>query len=1100
MLIMLSIPASGILYAQLEVNDLERDFINPPFEAKPRTWWHWTGGNITIEGITRDLEWMKRVGIAGFQLADVSFGMGQTIDHKVMFGSAEWLDAVKHTAEEAVRLDLEMALFSSAGWSLAGGPWVKPEQAMKKLVWSEMKIEGPQTFSGKLPHPPMVNGPIRNMTNGNRFNSDPNRYGDQAVIAYPTPVDELTYKDIIPVITVNGKVIRPDALIDDDLNSGISLPVDETTRKIVIDFTYPVPVPMRALTIASRQGIPFGSFTVCTDDEHFKIVTTLPGPQLYRGGKVRTFSFPEQQSKHFRLEINGLPFKPSQVLHQPPPATLADSFMLTEAILHTGARVNCWEDKAGFSHLFDYASVHSPDVPASACINPHRIIDLTDRMDNDGNITWKVPEGNWTLLRTGYSLTGAKNRPAMPGGLGYEVDKLSKEYVLDYLKNYIEPLKKKLGPLVGERLQYLMLDSWEAGMQNWTDRMAEEFMKRRGYDLLPYMPVLTGRIVENAEVSDRFLWDFRRTLADLFAENFYGTVSEYMHQNNMKTYGEASGVSLEILEDALLCKKYVDIPMGEFWVSDLHPSAMYHVDVRGAASAAHIYGKQYVAAEALTGGNYEAPARLKKICDYWFTQGVNRIVFHTSAHQPLDTKPGNTMVGTHIHRNITWAEQASPFMTYIARNSYMLQQGLFVADIAYLLNEGAPSTMPFWGAGPEAEPPTGYDYDYVNTDVLLNRMSVSSNGRIVLPDGMSYGILVLPCTSEMTLRTLDKINEMVKAGATVIGPRPGKMPGLEGDPGSENEWETLVNELWGDLDGISRTIRYVNKGMVVWGESVYGILQRLGVEKDVEFSKGLSTKISWIHRCLNETDFYFISNQSDTIQQVDFNFRITDKQVELWYPGEGRIADVSYLIKNNRTIVPVRLESNEAVFVVFRKKTKEQIRTIPTPTETVVTEINNSWKVHFPAGSGAPETPDFPTLISWTEHADSGIRYFSGTASYANSIKIQANQLKSGGAIWLDLGNVKDIAEVFINGNKVEILWKIPYKTNITKYLKPGMNQVRIDVTNQWTNRLAGDQFAPDGEKVLSSFIPSFMGKLKPVESGLMGPVKIMHVSRKSNH
>jgi hypothetical protein len=370
------------------------------------------------------------------------------------------------------------------------------------------------------------------------------------------------------------------------------------------------------------------------------------------------------------------------------------------------------------------------------------IVDLTGKMNKDGSLNWDVPAGNWTILRMGYSLTGSKNRPAVPAGLGYEVDKLSRKHTESYLRGYTDPLAQSLGPLYGKSLRYVLLDSWEAGMQNWTEEMLSEFQRRRGYDPTPYLPALTGRVVISAEVSDRFLWDFRRTLADMFADNHYKVAADFLRQQGIGTYSEAAGVSLEIPEDTLLNKKHLDIR----WASSGRAICIrQRCTIRtcaAPASASHVYGKTLVATESFTGGGYESPYALKKIVDYWFAQGVNRIIFHTSAHQPLDTKPGNTMVGTHINRNITWAEQGQPFMTYLARNSFMLQQGRFVADLAYLLNEGAPSTMPFWGAGLQPAVPEGFDYDYVNTDVVLNRMSVNAEGRIVLPDGMSYSVLV----------------------------------------------------------------------------------------------------------------------------------------------------------------------------------------------------------------------------------------------------------------------------------------------------------------------------------------------------------------------
>ena len=454
----------------------------------------------------------------------------------------------------------------------------------------------------------------------------------------------------------------------------------------------------------------------------------MPGPQLYRGGLARTFAFAETTAKFYRIELTGAPLTPAAVMNQSP-SSPAREYTLLEAVLHSGARVHRWQEKAGFSFLFEYESVPTPMVPSRSIIQRSDIVDLTTKMNKVGMLNWDVPPGRWTILRLGYSLTGAKNRPAVPAGLGYEVDKLSRKYTESYLRGYTDPLAEALGPLYGKSLRYVLLDSWEAGMQNWTDDMLTEFRQRRGYDPTPYLPVLTGRVVISAEVSDRFLWDFRRTLADMFADNHYRVAAEFLRQRGIGTYGEAAGVSLEIPEDTLLNKKQLDIPMGEFWMRDLHPSSMYYQDVRGAASASHVYGKSLVATESFTGGGYESPYALKKIVDYWFAQGVNRIICHTSAHQPHDTKPGNTMVGTHINRNITWAEQAQPFMTYLARNSFMLQQGLFVADLAYLLNEGAPSTMPFWGTGLKPTPPEGYDFDYVNADVLLNRMSVDSEGR-----------------------------------------------------------------------------------------------------------------------------------------------------------------------------------------------------------------------------------------------------------------------------------------------------------------------------------------------------------------------------------
>ncbi|HEX3086161.1 MAG TPA: glycosyl hydrolase, partial [Pyrinomonadaceae bacterium] len=1088
--------------AQSTDNPLEQGFKQPPDSAKPRTWWHWTSSNVTKEGITKDLEWMKRAGIAGFQLADVNAGGGQTVEKKIVFGTPEWLDAVRHAASEADRLSLEMTIFSSAGWSETGGPWVRPEQAMKKLVWSETTVAGPRSFAEKLPPPPSNNGPIRNLIPGTpRPGSapprDPTYYGDSAVIAYRRPPDELNMADAHPQVRTQAGAVDAQALWDDDLNTALTINAPADGSPAWIQFEFAAAFKARAFSIAARGGIPVGRLLVSDDGVNFRALVLLPGTQNYRGGAVRTFAFPETSARFYRLELTAAALTPALVMSQVP-SQPAREYVLTEAVLFQGGRVHRWEEKAGFSHLFEYESTPTPSLPMTATIRRADIVDLTSKMDKDGKLNWDVPAGRWTILRLGYSLTGAKNRPAVPAGLGYEVDKLSPQYLTDYLRGYTDPLAQSLGALYGKSLRYVLLDSWEAGTQNWTDEMIAEFQKRRGYDPRPYLPVLAGRVVESAEVSDRFLWDFRRTLADMFAANHYGVATEFIHRQGLQTYGEAAGVSLEIPEDTLLNKKNVDIPMGEFWMRDLHPPAMYYQDVRGAASAAHVYGKPIVATESFTGGGYESPYTLKKVADYWFAQGVNRIIFHTSAHQPLDTKPGNTMVGTHINRNITWAEQSQPFMTYLARNSFMLQQGLPVADLAYLLNEGAPSTMPFWGAGLKPSPPEGYDYDYINSDVLLNRMSVDAEGRLVLPDGMSYRVLVLPEIDRMTLPVLRKLRELVAGGATVLGPRPVKSPSLAGYPESDAELQAIANELWGDTDGISRTRHGYGKGQVVWGQPLSEVLTALRVSKDVECSRALDASVPWIHRRAGEADIYFIVNRSDQPHDIEVRFRVAGKEAELWHPDTGAIEPASYTTADGRTTVPLHLSARESVFVVFRRSAATPARTVPAGNVATLASVDGPWAISFTPNLGAPAKIELAKLESWTANADQGVKYFSGAATYTRTIQAARAWFRPGVRIMLDLGVVNDLAEVSINGKAVGALWKAPYAVDVTQVLKPGNNQLEIKVTNEWTNRLIGDRALPADKKILSAPPPPPGAPATPpplVPSGLLGPVTIVSVT-----
>jgi len=700
----------------------------------------------------------------------------------------------------------------------------------------------------------------------------------------------------------------------------------------------------------------------------------------------------------------------------------------------------------------------------------------------------------------------------------------------------MNPMKAHLGDLIGSTVQYMTMDSWEAGMQNWTDDMIAEFQQRRGYDPTPFLPVLAGRVVQNADVSDRFLWDFRRTLADLYAGDFYGTMDSELHKLGMKAYSEASGVALEIPEDTLLNKSHIDIPMAEFWVHALHPDSMYYVDVRGAASAAHVYGKPLVATETFTGGGYEAPFTLKKIADYWFTQGVNRLVFHNSAEQPLDTKPGNTMVGTHINRNITWAELAKPFMTYVARVSYMLQQGSPVADLAYLLPEGAPSTMPFWGDGLQPAPPAGYDYDLLNTDILLHHTSVVDGrvhveGSAEMPNGLSYRILVLPPTTLMTPEVLHKLRDLVAAGATIVGPRPTSSPSLAHGSDADVQVHSMATDLWGDMDGVTLNQHMFGKGRTYWGLTLDEVLTRLKTTPDFAASGSLDNPPAWVHRKTADSDIYFVANQADVPVHLDARFRVSGKDVQVWRPMDGamtsdktrnaaaytsmvRMPDRSgnhqpgigpalYTTPADLTEVPLDLAERESVFVIFRNAAPAPSRTAMAPAQTKLISINGPWILTFPPNWGAPASVPMIKLTSWTDSADAGVKYFSGTATYTKTVQAPASWFKPGQHIWIDMGKVRDIAEVKVNGKSAGLTWAPPYRVDVTAALKPGANKLEIAVTNEWTNRQIGDRLLPVEKRILAqpgvpgapAVLTGFgLGPQIPPESGLLGNVTLIAV------
>jgi hypothetical protein len=1071
-------------------------------------------GNVTREGITLDLEWMRRVGIGGVQNFDANIGnirageqgMPQHVEKRIVYHSPEWKELLRHAAAECDRLGLEMTMHSSGGWSETGGPWVKPEEAMKKLVWTETRVTGPKRFSGTLAPPPSVNGPFQDLPYRRPFRPpsppepgppDPTHYGDSAVVAFREPVGEGSMAQARPKVTRSGGDFDTALLFDGDLVRTVALPLPEGGAPAFLQYEFAEPFPSRAVTIAaSGAGMPTGSLQASDDGRAFRTLVSLPGPSG-RSLPVRTYAFPETRARFYRAVFTEVPRARFAALGPPPPPKVE----VAEVLLSPGARVNRWEEKAGFGLLLEYDSVGTPPVPPTAAIPRTEVVDLTSRMGKDGRLEWDVPEGRWVVLRMGYSLTGAKNNPAPREATGYEVDKLNPAHVESYLAGYLDPIAEAMGPLFGKSLRYLLIDSWEAGLQNWTEAMLEEFARRRGYDAKPYLPVLTGRVVDSADVSERFLWDFRRTIADMLAEYHYAKPAELLRRRGLKLYAEAAGTGSPMLQDALQNKGLVDIPMGEFWT--LLPGeghrASHVTDVREAASAAHIYGKPLVATESFTSfvpGWNDTPSSLKWLGDHFMAMGVNLFVIHTSVHQPfVDRAPGFTLgpFGQHYSRHNTWAEQSKAWISYLTRASYLLQQGLFVGDIAYYYGEGAPATV-YKGpqTTPAPAPPEGHAYDYLDTEVLLTRMSVKE-GRLTLPDGMSYRVLVLPDGLErLTPPVMRKLRDLVAAGATVVGPKPQGSPSLVGYPGSDDEVRALANEVWGACDGRTITEHAYGKGKVHCGRPLAEVLAALATPPDVEYTRPtFDTTLDFLHRRLGDIDVYFIANQKDRREDVSVRFRVAGRAAELWQPETGEIGPAAYSIADGRTTVPLSLGPHESVFVVFREAATTPSRVVPRPVSTEVATIEGPWDVSFPSDRGAPPKVRLDRLDSWTTHAEAGVRHFSGTATYTKDVEASRDWFRPGARLVLDLGRVKEIAEVKVNGRPAGIAWRRPFRVDVTGSLRPGANRIEVQVTNLWVNRLVGDE-QPRVEKryTFSTFKP-YTKDSPLVESGLLGPVTL---------
>ncbi len=964
-----------ILLASLCIaaDPLRDGFASLPDSARPMTWWHWMQGNVSREGITADLESMKQAGLGGALI----FHVGQLpIEGDVKFMDDQWWQLMRFAADEAARLDLRLGFHNCPGWSASGGPWVKVEQSMQKVVFSEITVQGPAKFLGVLPQPKAVR----------------NYYRDIAVLAMP---------------------------------AGEAAPLES-------------------------------------------------------------------------------------------------------------------------------------------------IIDLTATIDATGKLNWSIPAGNWKLYRIGHTTTGQGNHPAPPGGQGLECDKMSREALAAHYAAYPAKILANAGPHAGRTLNMIEIDSYEANDQNWTPLMRDEFQKRRGYDLTKWLPALNGQIIASKDQTQRFLYDMKRTVAELYAQNYYGAMRDLVHQTpGMQFAVEPYGGPFTTPETGAPG----DIVMGEFWQK---PNGWYHISP--IASVAHVNGKTIVAAEAFTGQPHSSawrqdPYSLKATGDRAFALGVNLMVLHTSAHQPwMNATPGMTMGwwGTHFGRTQTWWPKAGPWVQYLTRSQYLLQQGHFVADVLQVDHEQSLD---------------GYRTDTCGEHDLF-RLSVK-DGRLTLPDGMSYAVLELPNLQEIRPEVLRQIRNLVRAGATIVGPRPARSPSLQNYPACDNEVEAIAAEIWDDATrSPARTAREA--------------LDALHISLDVQIlDPSAKSSIQWLHRRTASADIYFVSNQNDTGLTATLSFRTAGRTPELWHADTGR-SETAALWKqaDGRTEVTLNLTRSDSVFVVFSQATQaanppisiasagqpvayrtvlpggftvykatygvladpskcvdvtailsrripqgnvradntlagdpapmvvkelrlyysipEQDHSLTVPegqyviipgtrsvdpsaelvaittspeafrlrawqngvfdvtrasgaTQTLrVTDlpepqpIGQSWLVQFPPNLGAPESITLQNLMPLNEHPTPGVRYFSGTATYRTRFTIAPERLAAGNQLHLDLGDVANLVDVRLNGKPLGILWKPPFRVDVTSALKAGDNELVVEVTNLWPNRMIGDEQEPD--------------------------------------
>jgi len=581
------------------------------------------------------------------------------------------------------------------------------------------------------------------------------------------------------------------------------------------------------------------------------------------------------------------------------------------------------------------------------------------------------------------------------------------------------------------------------------------------------------------KASEQFLFDFRHTLSELVAEYHYDGLTKILAERGMKRYSESHEDGRALIADGMEVKRTAAIPMSALWTPNpfinQNDQTKHTVDIRESASVAHIYGTAWA----------YYPENLKPSVDLELASGLNRFVIHCSVHQPVDDKiPGLGLgpFGQWFTRHETWAEQAKAWTAYLSRSSYMLQQGKFVADIVYYYGEDNNITSLFGKKPPVI--PEGYNYDYINADALINVLSVK-DGKLTTPGGMSYRVLVLDSNAtKMSVPVLRKISALVKTGATVTGVKPTSTPSLSDD---QNEFNKLVNEIWSS-----------SNPKVTEGKSLSDVLHTMNVAPDFTYSKPqTNTKLLYVHRKLADRDIYWVDNRNDRVEDPEASFRIAGKVPVIWHPETGKTEPASYTISNDVTKVNLHLESNDAVFVVFKINATKTSVTLPATEEKELMTVDGSWKLGFQKERGAPADATFDKLASYTENADAGIKYFSGTASYTKKITANADWFKNGTQLWLDLGDVKNLAEIVVNGKSLGIVWKKPFRADVTGALKPGANTVVVKVTNLWVNRLIGDAQPGVTNKITYTTMPFYQANSKLLPSGLLGPVNIISKTNK---
>ena len=1029
-----------------QTRSLRDQFLSPSDEAKPWTFWYWMYGTVSKEGITADLEAMKRAGLGGTYLMPIKgIHEGAQYDGKAQQLTPEWWEMVRFSMEEADRLGLKLGMHICDGFALAGGPWITPKESMQKVVWSDTIVDGGKLNALRLPQPEAYE----------------NYYEDIALFALPVEdaADEMPAKiTCVNLATANN--VKSAQTVNMDA-AGII----RSSYPCYIQYEYKQAFTCRNIEIVlNGNNYQAHRLKVMASDDgvNYRFVKQLvPARQGWQNtDENSTHSIPATTARYFRFYWTPEGSEPGS--EDMDAAKWKPNLKIKQLRLHQEARLNQWEGKAGL--VWRVAeSTREEEIGKEDCYSLSQVINLTEQYKNapashskEKTITAVLPKGKWKLLRMGHTATGHTNATG-GGGKGLECDKFNPRTVRKQFDNWFAQAFVKTHPEVARRvLKYMHVDSWECGSQNWSDSFAKEFRTRRGYDLLPYLPLLAGIPMESAGRSEEILRDVRTTIAELVVDVFYQVLSDCAKEYDCQFSAEC--VAPTMVSDGLLHYQKVDLPMGEFWLNS--PTHDKPNDMLDAISGAHIYGKNIIQAEGFTevrGTWDEYPAMLKTLLDRNYALGINRLFYHVYVHNPwLDRQPGMTLdgIGLFFQRNQTWWDKgAKAFSEYATRCQSLLQYGHPVTDIAVftgeevprrsvlperlvsslpglfgterveserirLANEGQPLRVRPVGvthsanmADPEkwVNPLRGYAYDSFNKDALL-RLAKAENGRMKLAEGMGYKVVVLPLSRPMNPEPVlspavrKKMDELKAAGVIV--------PAL---PYTEEDF------------------------------SAYGLERDMIVPEDV----------AWMHRSGELGDIYFVANQREETRTFTASMRINGRKPECWNPVTGEMnTHPSYRIHDNRTEVTLTLAPNESVFIVFpTEEAADKERTSTDKREPLNRTLETEeYTVTFLATGKTVVRKD---LFDWSKEEDEQIRYYSGTAVYKATFRWK-DKLKKGQPVYLNLGKVCNLATVRVNGIDCGTVWTAPYRADITSALKKGTNELEIEVTNTWANALKG--------------------------------------------